>query len=318
MSEAIQARFAGWDRKILLLGPFLKEEVNDIFHYDIEPTVFTSQSLTDLGKAGDKLGTPIKTHLKLETGTNRQGITEKELPEFAKIYKKYKSLDKPYGASMHFANIEDTTNHEYAEQQLKCFKALIQKMEKLKIKPKIRHTASSAALILFEKTRFDLVRPGISAYGHWPSKETYLSYRLEGGENNLFSPVLSLKSRITQIKKLSADSFIGYGCTYRTTTPTTLAIIPVGYSDGYDRNLSNLAYMLINGKRAPIRGRICMNLTMVDITDIKGVKIGDEVTLIGSDNSESITVEQLAGLSGSINYETLACINSQILRQISK
>ena len=316
IEEAIQARFAGWDRKILLLGPFSPDDTDAIFEYDIEPTIFDKQSLNDLGKLGDKFKRKILTHLKLETGTNRQGITDKELPQFADIYLKYRSLTRPYGASMHFANIEDTTNHDYAEKQLIQFKKMLSKMNQLKIKPKIKHTASSAATILFEKTKFDMVRPGISAYGHWPSKETYLSYRLLGGSNNLFQPILSFKTRISQIKNLPSDSFIGYGCTYRTTSKTKLAVIPVGYADGYGRELSNLAYTLINGQRAPIRGRICMNLAMVDITDIKNVKIGDIVTLIGNDNNENISVEQLANLIKSINYEILARFSRSITRQI--
>ncbi len=124
-------------------------------------------------------------------------------------------------------------------------------------------------------------------YGHWPSKETYLSYRLQGGRNNILNPVLSWHTRVTQIKDVPADSFVGYGCTYRTTTRTKLAILPVGYYDGYDRGLSNQAHVLIKGRRAPVRGRICMNLMMVDITDIPGVRLEEPVTLIGADAGET-------------------------------
>jgi alanine racemase len=225
-------------------------------------------------------------------------------------------LKKPYGAGTHFANIEDTTNHEYAEYQLQNFSRLIKKLELLKIKPEVRHTASSAALILFDKTRFEMVRPGISVYGHWPSKETYLSHQQRGGDNNLFQPVLTWKTRITQLKSIKADEFIGYGCTYRTTKPAKLAILPVGYYDGYSRALSNTAYVLIRGRRAPVRGRICMNLMMVDVTDIKGVKFGDEATLIGRTKNDAVTAEQLAGWSGTINYEILARLSQKIPRLI--
>jgi alanine racemase len=217
---------------------------------------------------------------------------------------------------MHFANIEDTTNHAYADYQLQNFSRLIKKLEALKIKPTIRHTASSAALILFDKTRFEMVRPGISVYGHWPSKETYLSHQQMGGNNNLFQPVLTWKTRITQLKNIKADEFIGYGCTYRTTKPTRLAILPVGYYDGYSRALSNTAYVLIRGRRASVRGRICMNLMMVDVTDIKGAKLGDEVTLIGHSQNDAVTAEQLGAWSGTINYEILARISPKIPRLI--
>ncbi len=312
LAEAVACRENGWTKAIMVLGPILLQELDAVLTLNLEPMIFNRQTLAQLGKLGDKAGVPIRTHLKLETGTGRQGITEKELPGFSKIYKKYSSLGAPYGAAMHFANIEDTTNHEYAELQLQRFLNMLKLLQQLGITPQIRHTACSAALILFEKTRFELVRPGIAVYGHWPSKETYLSYYLKGGKNNLFKPVLSWKCRITQIKKLPADSFIGYGCTYRTTSPTRLAVLPVGYFDGYDRGLSNLAYVLINGKRAPIRGRVCMNLMMADITDIPGVKLFDEVVLIGQSGDEEITAEQVAGWAGTINYEILARISPQV------
>ncbi|UCE23167.1 MAG: alanine racemase [Candidatus Zixiibacteriota bacterium] len=304
--EAIVCREAGWTRNIMVLGPIALDNIDVIFDHDLEPVVFDKKFLSRLGRKADRLGKVVRTHLKLETGTHRQGITADELPAFAEIFRGHASLKKPYGASMHFANIEDTTNHEYAEYQLSNFKRMVAAMGVLKIKPRIRHTASSAATILFRKTHFDMVRPGIAVYGHWPSKETYLSYRLKGGQNDLFHPVLSWKSRVTQIKHLAPDSFVGYGCTYRTTSPTHLAVLPVGYFDGYDRLLSNQAYVLIKGKRAPVRGRVCMNLIMVDITDIRGVRLEDVAVLIGADQKERLSAEQLAEWANSINYEILA------------
>lgn len=317
IEEAIVVRQAGWTRRVLVLGPIPPPDLEAVIEHDLEPMIFDRHSLSLLGKLADRQKVQIKTHLKLETGANRQGITERELPSFAATYQKHAGLKRPYGAATHFANIEDTTSHAYAEQQLKCFSQLLKRMAALKIKPRLRHTACSAALILFDKTRFDLVRPGIAAYGHWPSKETYLSYRLQGGDNDLFHPTLSWKTRITQIKQVPADSFIGYGCSYRTTARTRLAVLPIGYADGYDRQLSNLAYVLIKGRRAPVRGRVCMNLTMVDITDIKGARVGNEVTLIGCDGHELLTVEQLASWAGTINYEILARLSPLIERVIS-
>ena len=318
IDEAVEARQSGWKRQIMVLGPIPASRLKEIFIRNLEPTIFDLNTLRILGRLSNKYKKQVRTHLKLETGTNRQGLTEDELGKFAKVYKSYTYLKKPYGASTHFANIEDTTNHEYAEYQLQNFNRLVKKMEALKIKPEIRHTASSAATILFDKTRFEMVRPGISVYGHWPSKETYLSHQQSGGNNNLFEPVLSWNTRITQLKNIKADQFIGYGCTYRTTKLTKLAILPVGYYDGYSRALSNTSYVLIRGRRAPVRGRICMNLMMVDVSDIKGAKLGDEVTLIGRSKNDSVTAEQLGGWSGTINYEILARISSKIPRIIVK
>jgi len=314
IEEAIACRRAGWDRRLMVLGPIPRDALDQVFEQDLEPMIFERQTLTRLGQLSKKTGRPVRTHLKLETGTNRQGVTEDDLPAMAEIYGRYPGLGCPHGAATHFANIEDTTSHDYAEFQLANFHRLVKQMARLKIKPRLLHTASSAATILFENTRFDMVRPGLSVYGHWPSKETYLSYRLLGGENDLFRPVLSWKTQITQIRKVPADSFVGYGCTYRTTAPTKLAVIPIGYADGYDRRLSNTAYVLVRGRRAPVRGRVCMNLTMIDVTDIKGARLGDEVTLIGIDGNESLTVEQLTAWSGTINYEILSRLSPLLPR----
>lgn len=316
LDEAVLCRVSGWDRRIMLLGPLPLYELEAVFEYDLEPVLFTKDAVAGLGQLTRKRQTRLRTHLKLETGTNRQGLTEKELGPVARLYRKYPLLGKPYGASMHFANIEDTTNHEYAQHQLDQFGKMVRKMAQLGIKPTIRHTACSAALILFEKTRFELVRPGITLYGHWPSKETYLSYRLAGGKNDIFKPILSWRTRVTQLKEVPADSFVGYGCTYRTTGRTRLAVLPVGYADGYSRALSNLAYVLIRGKRAPVRGRVCMNLTMVDVTDIQGVRLEEPVTLIGRQRREQISTEQVADWAGTINYEILARFCPHIPRNI--
>ena len=316
MREAIRCRRAGWRKKIMLLGPVELCDSDAVLEFDIEPVVFNTEFLENIGKTADKFNRTVRTHLKLETGTNRQGINETDIPKFAKAYKKYKSLQAPYGASTHFANIEDTTNHDYADYQLGEFNRLVKILEKNNIKPDILHTASSAATILFNKTHFDLVRPGISVYGYWPSKETFVSSKTENGGNDLFQPVLKWKTRVTQIKKLEHDAFIGYGCTYQTTSKSKIAIIPVGYYDGYSRRLSNQAYVLVNGKRAPIRGRICMNISMIDITDIQKVKLENEVTLLGSDNEEQISADRLAMWDQSINYEILSRLSSETYRMI--
>jgi len=318
LEEAIQVRRAGWGKRVMLLGPIGTDAIEYLFEYTIEPTIFTTETLRTLGRIATRRQQRINTHLKLETGTNRQGILESDIPAYAEIYRKFPALGKPYGASMHFANIEDTTSHDYADRQLNEYTRLLSVLKKAKLAPTIRHTACSAAMILFEKTRFDLVRPGISLYGYWSSKETYLSYRLSGGDNDIFTPVLTWKTKVTQLKKVPANAFIGYGCTYRTTAPTKLALAPIGYYDGYPRALSNRGHVLINGKRAPIRGRVCMDLIMVDVTHIKGVKLGSEITLIGHDREEQISAADLADWSGTIHYEILARLSPGAKRVLTK
>ena len=313
--EAEAAREAGWARKILLVGGIAPEDIDAVIRLDIEPTVFDAGFMENLGRLCRRSKVTARIHIKLETGTNRQGFTQKELDRAVIMLKKYPELAVE-GVSTHFANIEDTTDHTYARHQLDLFKKLVAHMADKGIVPHLRHTACSAALLLFKDTYFDLVRPGIALYGYWPSKETYVSYKLEGGKNSILKPALSFYSRITQIKTVEADSFVGYGCTYRTSTRSKIAILPVGYYEGIDRRLSNLGYVLIKGKRAPIRGRVCMNLTMVDITDIPGVKIYDTATIIGADRTEQITADTHAGWCQTINYEILSRLSPLIPRVV--
>jgi len=161
-----------------------------------------------------------------------------------------------------------------------------------------------------------MVRTGIGMYGLWPSKETYLSCLSQKRKPVFLKPVLSWKAKIAQIKKVPRGAFIGYGCTYRTTRETLLAVLSVGYYDGYDRSLSNLSYVLIRGIRAPLRGRVAMNFIMVDVTDIPGVKLEDEVVLIGEDGEDVISADELASLVGTINYEIVTRINPHVARII--
>lgn len=315
LDEAASSRAFGWKRHILVVGYIALSDLEAIVDLKLEPTVYNAETINRLGRLAKRVEKTIDIHLKVETGTNRQGVEERRLPGIIEIIKKHQGLNLK-GVSTHFANIEDTTNHEYANNQLKQFNRLVSAIRAHGLKPAYRHTACSAALLLFDDTKFELVRPGIAFYGLWPSKETYLSYRLQGGSNNILSPILTWKTRLIQIKEVPSDAFIGYGCTYRTTSKTRLAILPIGYYEGYDRSLSNLAYVLVKGKRAPIRGRICMNLAMVDITDIKGVRLEDEVVLLGSDQKEKVTADQIADWAKTVNYEIISRINGNIPRLI--
>ncbi len=220
------------------------------------------------------------------------------------------------GLSSHFANIEDTTKHDYPRLQLEAFRAAVRTVQAHGVRVPVKHMSCTASTILFPETDFSMARVGIGLYGHWPSKETYLSCLQKKREPLLLKPVLSWKARIAQVKKIGPDSCVGYGCTYKTTRPTVLAVVPVGYFDGYDRGLSNTAHVLVRGRRAPVRGRVAMDFFMADVTDIPGVRLEDEVTLIGPDGKERITADDLAGFAGTISYEILARINPLIPRVI--
>jgi len=218
------------------------------------------------------------------------------------------------GVSSHFANIEDTTDHSYAKYQLDRFKDFLAQIENHGIRVPFKHIACSAAVILFPETYFNMARIGIGIYGLWPSNEVYISSLLRKRPRFYLRPVLTWKARIAQVKKVPKGDFIGYGCTYKTSRDTDLAVIPVGYYDGYFRSLSNVSFVLIKGKRASIRGRVAMNFIMADITDIPGVHVEDPVILIGSEGSDSITADKLASLTGTINYEITARISPHIPR----
>jgi alanine racemase len=248
----------------------------------------------------------------VETGNNRQGVFVKDLIEFVEFVKSFGNIEIE-GLTTHFANVEDTTDHSYAELQLAKFNEGIKKLESIGVDVPIKHCANSAAAILFPKTHFQLVRVGIASYGMWPSNETYLSYLKEVGDGFKLMPALTWKTKIAQIKTIPAGEYIGYGCTYKTGHETKLAILPVGYYDGYDRGISG-GHVLIRGKRAPVRGRVCMNIIMVEVTDIPEAKLEDEVILIGRSGDEEISAEQFGKWAGTINYEVTTRINERVPR----
>jgi len=300
---------------ILILGYVQLSDLSEAVENSFHLTVYNKETIKKLGEITSKRKKKAYLHIKLETGTHRQGIKKEELISFIKLIKSYPYLSVE-GISTHFANIEDTTDHTYAQHQLDRFNACIDLLEKKKIFIPIKHTACTATTILFPETYFDMVRVGIGIYGLWPSKETYLSCLLRGRKPVNLQPILTWKTKIVQVKDVPEGAFIGYGCTYKTTRPTKLAVLPIGYYDGYDRKLSNFSYVLIKGKRAPVRGRVAMNMITVDITDIKGVKLGDEVVLLGKQKNEVISAEYLASLCGTINYEIVTRINPLIPRII--
>lgn len=311
--EAKALREAGIDAPIYILGYVPLDSLEEAVDLDCRLVVYNKETIDELGR----LDKPARLHLKVETGNNRQGILMEDLVELAKYIQKFEKIEIE-GLATHFANIEDTTDHSCAELQLQHFNDTIKAMEDTGIQIPIKHCANSAATILFPETRFEMVRPGISCYGMWPSNETYVSYMKEVGDavpGDAFklTPAFTWKTKIAQIKTVSPGGHIGYGCTYKTTHPTRLAILPVGYYDGYDRCISG-AHVLIHGKRAPVRGRVCMNIIMVEVTDIPEAKLEDVVVLMGRDGDEEISAEQFAQWAGTINYEATTRVNDRIPR----
>jgi alanine racemase len=315
VDEGAALRRAGIGAPVLVLGYAPLASLEEAVVRDLRLTVYNRETVVRLAVLAARLRKTVRVHVKLETGTWRQGVAAKDLVAFVRDARRRPGLVVE-GLSSHFANIEDTTKHDYPRRQLEVYRSACRELEAGGPRVPLKHMSCTASTILFPEPGFNLARVGIGLYGLWPSKETYLSCLLDKKEPLSLEPVLSWRARIAQVKKVPAGADIGYGCTYRTTRPTVLAVIPVGYFDGYDRGLSNAAHVLLKGRRAPVRGRVAMDFFMADVTDVPGPKPEDEVTLLGADGRERITAEDLASLAGTISYEILARINPLIPRVV--
>ena len=314
LEEGQELRALGVKKPVLILGHVPIDRINEAVQADLRLTIYNRESIEALAYL-NLYKKPARVHLKIDTGTGRQGVLLEEVNDFVTDLKRRAGIILE-GVSTHFANIEDTLNHDYAIKQLAAFKDALKIIKGQGIDPKIIHTACTAAVILFPETHFTMIRSGIGLYGLWPSRETYLSTIMGKRRMPDLRPVLAWKTKIIQIKTISESSNVGYGCTYKTTRKTRLAVLPVGYADGYDRALGNRAYVLVKGKRAPVIGRICMNHTMIDVTDIPGVELENEVVLLGNSDHEAITAETMAGWAGTINYEVVTRISPLLERRI--
>jgi len=255
----------------------------------------------------------VPLQLKLETGTYRQGL---ELADAMQLASHIENTDGVMleGVSSHFANVEDTIHHDVARRQLDRFDEMVGALRSAGHAVQVRTMANSAATILWPHAHLEVVRPGIAVYGMWPSRETYLSAMLVGRHEIELRPALTWCTKIVQLKDVPPGADVGYGCTFRTTTQSRIAVLPVGYYDGYDRSLSNLSHVLVRGHRAPVRGRVCMNMTMVDVTHVPDVALGDEVVLLGRQGDEEVSAETIGDWAGTINYEVTTRIIEAIPR----
>lgn len=314
-TEARRLRGLGVKKPILVMGFVPPSELHDL-DGEIHLLVASTSALEWIGDYRSSSGISLPVHLKVDTGTKRQGVPVHAVDGFIRAAAD-KKLDV-VGLATHFANIEDTLEHEFALKQLDRFHEAVSAAGRLLgHRPPFVHAACSAAALLFRQTDFSLVRLGISLYGHWPSRETRLSLALECPRDGIeLRPVLAWRAMVGQLQEVARGETVGYGRTWKALRDTVLAVIPVGYADGYPRELGNRARAAIHGVGAPVVGRVCMNILMVDVTDIPDVKIGDVVTLVGEDGEAAITAEELAAHCGSINYEFLARLSPAIPRVI--
>lgn len=312
LHEAADLRDDGYSGNLFVMGHVPPMHAKAAQALNVRVMIYSKAQADAFGAAANEASAPMRLIMKLETGTQRQGLTLPDAIDLARYIRRFPYLILE-GTCSHFANIEDTTDHSFALAQLKAFNDANAALKAAGFDIRLRTIANSAAGILWPETHFELVRAGITCYGMWPSAECFVSAKLLHKDIAL-RPALTWKTIVAQVKTVPKGALIGYGCTYQTTHDARIAVLPVGYYDGYDRSLSNLAYVLIRGQRAPIRGRICMNMCMTDVTDIPGVNPGDDVVLLGAQGSETISAEQLAAWAGTINYELTTQIQTSVPR----
>lgn len=313
LEEALALAELGIAKPILIMGHTAPEEAETVVRSGFRQVLYRLDLAQALSEAAGRAGLPARVHLKIETGTHRQGVSLDELADFSRALLALPGLDIE-GAYTHFANIEDTLEASYAERQLARFRQALDLLSELGVRPSVVHAAATAGAILYPETHFDLIRVGIGAYGIWPSRETRLAARERGRVLSL-APVLAWKSRLVQVKSISPGDYVGYGLTFQASRPMRLGIVPVGYYDGYDRRLSNSGRALVGGKPAPVVGRVAMNMLALDVTEA-GAAPDDEVVLLGRQGVWEITAEELAEKVGTIAYEILSRINPLLPRRV--
>jgi len=303
VEEAEALRRDGVEAPVLVLGPVDRHGAALAARLDVEITVGSLSAAAAAAAAADP-ARPLRVHLKVETGVNRQGIVEDELDEALVRLGDRPGLDL-VGVSSHFADIEDTTDHDFADAQAVRFETWVESLARRGHGGLSRHMSCSAAAILWRAADRDIVRVGIAAYGIWPSRETLVSARAADHPDLELEAAVTWTCKVSQVRRVPAGETVGYGRTWQAPVDSLIAVLPVGYADGYPRRLSQQAHVLIRGRRAPVRGRICMNLTMVDVTHVPGAAAGDDAVLLGAQGAERITAERFAEWLGTIPYEVL-------------
>lgn len=312
IGEALELRSMGYQGRVIVLALIADAALPSAAEAEIEYFLTTEAALAAW------LASPVKPkiHLKFNTGLNRQGIQLHRAYALSEVLRPYHT--QVVGICSHFANVEDASNHRFARKQLDIFRQACQIFAEQGYQLKAHHASSASGLILPE-SHFDLVRVGISLYGLWPSSLTRLSYYAERHpEAEALHPVLSWRCQISAVHPLNAGEYVGYGCTFRASRSMVLALLPVGYYEGYPRLAGGQggSYVLVKGQRCPLVGRLSMNMMVVDVSGVEGVAAGEIATLIGSDGDERVTVDDLASWSQTINYEVVARLNSDLPRKI--
>ena len=318
VDEGIQLRKAGFDAPVLIFGYTPPALANNLIEFGLTQTVFSYKTAEMLSETGIDGGKKIKIHFKVDTGMGRLGL----LPDSGRSFSpdteitgnaisEVESIARLPGLELegvytHFATA-DVSDKSYARKQFEIFIDFLNRLRLAGLEIPVKHAANSAAIIDLPETHLDMVRAGISIYGLYPSDEVNKSLVA-------LKPAMELKARIVHLKKVPAGFKISYGITYETEKPTTIATVPIGYADGFNRLLSSRGHMLIRGHKAPIVGRICMDHTMLDVGHIPEIDLEDEVIIFGQQGELSITVDEIASTIGTINYEVVSTITDRVPR----
>ncbi|MEW5909044.1 MAG: alanine racemase [Thermodesulfobacteriota bacterium] len=316
--EGVRLRKSGLSAPILVFGFTPKDSFHDLVRYDLTQSAWSYESCAGLSEFATLSGKPIKVHIKIDTGMGRLGICAGTFPPYPasleSMNEKRKELESIFrlpglireGIFTHFATA-DSPDKTYANAQFETFMEFLELLKRSQMEFSLRHAANSAALIEMPETHLDLVRPGISLYGLYPSPTTDRS-RIK------LYPAMTLKTRIIHLKEVSSGFKVSYGITCQTEKRTRIATLPLGYADGYDRGLSSRGYVLIRGVKAPIMGRVCMDLTMCDVGHIPGVSLNDEVVVFGRQGTEAVSIDRIAEMLDTINYEIVTSISVRVPR----
>lgn len=309
------------DSHIMIMGMIENTELDWAIEKDISFYIFELDRLKATIREAKELGKKARIHLHLETGMNRLGLHNSKLKkaiELIKANEEHLSVD---GLCTHYAGAESVSNHVRVKKQIENFKIYCKEIEEAGISPKMKHTACSASTLNYPETTMDMVRIGISQYGFWPNRETYMNFvkkheEVEKRHKDPLKRIMTWKSRVMSTKEVPAGEFVGYGNTYLTSRDQIIATVPIGYSHGFGRNLTNVGIVLVNGERAPVAGLVNMNMLTIDVTDIPQTEKGDEVVIIGRQGDQEMTVASFSEMTNFLNYEVLVRIPNHLPRRV--
>lgn len=289
---------------ILVFGGFFENQIKACLEHDLELTLFDFERAGALSKQAQASGNSAKVHIKVDTGMTRVGVHWQESLDFTRRVSELRYV-KIVGIYTHFASA-DAKDKSFAKTQLQRFQKVLTELEMRNIQIPLKHTANSGAILDLPESYFDMVRPGVSIYGYYPSFEATESINLQ--------PAMSFKSQVVAVKQVESGTKISYDSTYETVKQTKIVTVPVGYADGYNRLLSNQGEVLIRGKRYPVVGQVCMDFIMVDIGLENDIQTGDEVVLLGCQGDEEISIYEICEKLNTIPYEFTCMISSRVPR----